>query len=383
MAVREFPSRPKKKVEKTEMKLWKHLIVNLILCCIVGMQSPILAKAQEADTDYQEILSEYEKNSVEYEQASLWVQNQIIMYHEYEAQEKMYEEQLTESLTEQGRINTKKYHEQSILNKNLLKVYVEHEEEVLQMKQREAQYDFLKEALKIPVLSRYVSLKEAVYKEYKQAYQNTVAKRKQGYATKKQVTEAKLAMDNAKEEAESARENYYNLLDSIKETIGCETLPSVILKEKKKIKTLVEYKRGYEEAPTALILEANCASYREYEEAIRETLPEEENLIKKAENQTKQSEKQKEAYKKNSIQKIKTQIAAFRHQTAMYQIYTKKIAEGKKQLKTKKLLYQHGKINKLEVLKQISTNEEMEYKRLESLYEINLSYYYLEYKINQ
>ena len=383
MAVREFPSRPKKKVEKTEMKLWKRLIVNLILCCIVGMQSPILAKAQEADTDYQEILSEYEKNSVEYEQASLWVQNQIIMYHEYEAQEKMYEEQLTESLTEQGRINTKKYHEQSILNKNLLKVYVEHEEEVLQMKQREAQYDFLKEALKIPVLSRYVSLKEAVYKEYKQAYQNTVAKRKQGYATKKQVTEAKLAMDNAKEEAESARENYYNLLDSIKETIGCETLPSVILKEKKKIKTLVEYKRGYEEAPTALILEANCASYMEYEEAIRETLPEEENLIKKAENQTKQSEKQKEAYKKNSIQKIKTQIAAFRHQTAMYQIYTKKIAEGKKQLKTKKLLYQHGKINKLEVLKQISTNEEMEYKRLESLYEINLSYYYLEYKINQ
>ena len=383
MAVREFPSRPKKKVEKTEMKLWKHLIVNLILCCIVGMQSPILAKAQEADTDYQEILSEYEKNSVEYEQASLWVQNQIIMYHEYEAQEKMYEEQLTESLTEQGRINTKKYHEQSILNKNLLKVYVEHEEEVLQMKQREAQYDFLKEALKIPVLSRYVSLKEAVYKEYKQAYQNTVAKRKQGYATKKQVTEAKLAMDNAKEEAESARENYYNLLDSIKETVGCETLPSIILKEKKKIKTLVEYKRGYEEAPTALILEANCASYKEYEEAIRETLPEEENLIKKAENQTKQSEKQKEAYKKNSIQKIKTQIAAFRHQTAMYQIYTKKIAEGKKQLKTKKLLYQHGKINKLEVLKQISTNEEMEYKRLESLYEINLSYYYLEYKINQ
>ena len=383
MAVREFPSRPKKKVEKTEMKLWKHLIVNLILCCIVGMQSPILAKAQEADTDYQEILSEYEKNSVEYEQASLWVQNQIIMYHEYEAQEKMYEEQLTESLTEQGRINTKKYHEQSILNKNLLKVYVEHEEEVLQMKQREAQYEFLKEALKIPVLLRYVSLKEAVYKEYKQAYQNTVAKRKQGYATKKQVTEAKLAMDNAKEEAESARENYYNLLDSIKETVGCETLPSVILKEKKKIKTLVEYKRGYEEAPTALILEANCASYKEYEEAIRETLLEEENLIKKAENQTKQSEKQKEAYKKNSIQKIKTQIAAFRHQTAMYQIYTKKIAEGKKQLKTKKLLYQHGKINKLEVLKQISTNEEMEYKRLESLYEINLSYYYLEYKINQ
>lgn len=383
MAVREFPSWSKKKVEKTEMKLWKHLIVNLILCCIVGMQSPILAKAQEADTDYQEILSEYEKNSVEYEQASLWVQNQIIMYHEYEAQEKMYEEQLTESLTEQGRINTKKYHEQSILNKNLLKVYVEHEEEVLQMKQREAQYDFLKEALKIPVLSRYVSLKEAVYKEYKQAYQNTVAKRKQGYATKKQVTEAKLAMDNAKEEAESARENYYNLLDSIKETVGCETLPSVILKEKKKIKTLVEYKRGYEEAPTALILEANCASYKEYEEAIRETLLEEENLIKKAENQTKQSKKQKEAYKKNSIQKIKTQIAAFRHQTAMYQIYTKKIAEGKKQLKTKKLLYQHGKINKLEVLKQISTNEEMEYKRLESLYEINLSYYYLEYKINQ
>ena len=383
MAVREFPSRPKKKVEKTEMKLWKHLIVNLILCCIVGMQSPILAKAQEADTDYQEILSEYEKNSVEYEQASLWVQNQIIMYHEYEAQEKMYEEQLTESLTEQGRINTKKYHEQSILNKNLLKVYVEHEEEVLQMKQREAQYEFLKEALKIPVLLRYVSLKEAVYKEYKQAYQNTVAKRKQGYATKKQVTEAKLAMDNAKEEAESARENYYNLLDSIKETVGCETLPSVILKEKKKIKTLVEYKRGYEEAPTALILEANCASYKEYEEAIRETLLEEENLIKKAENQTKQSKKQKEAYKKNSIQKIKTQIAAFRHQTAMYQIYTKKIAEGKKQLKTKKLLYQHGKINKLEVLKQISTNEEMEYKRLESLYEINLSYYYLEYKINQ
>ena len=383
MAVREFPSRPKKKVEKTEMKLWKHLIVNLILCCIVGMQSPILAKAQEADTDYQEILSEYEKNSVEYEQASLWVQNQIIMYHEYEAQEKMYEEQLTESLTEQGRINTKKYHEQSILNKNLLKVYVEHEEEVLQMRQREAQYDFLKEALKIPVLSRYVSLKEAVYKEYKQAYQTTVAKRKQGYATKKQVAEAKLAMDNAKEEAESARENYYNLLDSIKETVGCETLPSVILKEKKKIKTLVEYKRDYEEAPTALILEANCASYMEYEEAIRETLPKEENLIKKAENQTKQSEKQKEAYKKNCIQKIKTQIAAFRHQTAMYQIYTKKIAEGKKQLKTKKLLYQHGKINKLEVLKQISTNEEMEYKRLESLYEINLSYYYLEYKINQ
>lgn len=383
MAVREFPSRPKKKVEKTEMKLWKHLIVNLILCCIVGMQSPILAKAQEADTDYQEILSEYEKNSVEYEQASLWVQNQIIMYHEYEAQEKMYEEQLTESLTEQGRINTKKYHEQSILNKNLLKVYVEHEEEVLQMKQREAQYDFLKEALKIPVLLRYVSLKEAVYKEYKQAYQNTVAKRKQGYATKKQVTEAKLAMDNAKEEAESARENYYNLLDSIKETVGCETLPSVILKEKKKIKTLVEYKRDYEEAPTALILEANCASYMEYEEAIRETLPKEENLIKKAENQTKQSEKQKEAYKKNSIQKIKTQIAAFRHQTAMYQIYTKKIAEGKKQLKTKKLLYQHGKINKLEVLKQISTNKELEYKRLESLYEINLSYYYLEYLMNQ
>ena len=113
---------------------------------------------------------------------------------------------------------------------------------------------------------------------------------------------------------ESARENYYNLLDFIKETMGCEALPSVTLKEKKK---------------------------------------------------------------------IKTQIAAFRHQTAMYQIYTKKIAEGKKQLKTKKLLYQHGKINKLEVLKQISTNEEMEYKRLESLYEINLSYYYLEYLMNQ
>ena len=100
---------------------------------------------------------------------------------------------------------------------------------MLQMKQREAQYDFLK---------------EVVCKEYKQAYQNTVAKRKQGYATKKQVTEAKLAMDNAKEEVESARENYYNLLDFIKETMGCEALPSVPLKEKKKVLAL-PYKLVY------------------------------------------------------------------------------------------------------------------------------------------
>ena len=37
---------------------------------------------------------------------------------------------------------------------------------------------------------------------------------------------------------ESARENYYNLLDFIKETMGREASPSVPLKEKKKVLAL-------------------------------------------------------------------------------------------------------------------------------------------------